>query len=274
MNLQQINYKQIKAVLPERYKTRILDTYRWVRAASLYGNTVVCPCCNATLRTFVPGGESPARTALCPRCLSLERHRWLWLYLENQTSMFQAPTRLLHLAPETSLARRFKTMPNIDFVGVDLELTEHVGENVSFQMDITKLAFADDSFDAIICNHVLEHVPDDHNALRELRRVLRPGGCAFITTPVKMDQLTYEDPSITTPAERKKHFEQYDHVRIYGCDIVDRMQEAGFRVKVYSSLEIPEETAQRYGLWRYEYSSVREELIFHCSKNESFNPAL
>lgn len=255
------NYTQIKQRLPQP----LLDGYRQAKAVALRGGRHTCPCCGAHLRRFAAGGESPARPAMCPRCLSLERHRWMWLYLENHTRLGHDPLRLLHFAPEYSLAPRLAALPHLHYTTVDLALTPDTAHLLHTRMDITRLALPDAHFDAILCSHVLEHVEDDTAALRELRRVLKPGGWALIAVPVWMDRRTLEDPAITTPADRRRFYEQADHVRLYGCDIVQRLQSAGFHVAIHSSLRLPLKAVDHFGLWRIEQGRVREEILFHCT---------
>ncbi|MDX1995156.1 MAG: methyltransferase domain-containing protein [bacterium] len=274
-----VDRQKIKAALPLKTRRQVREIYRFVRSTARRGGSVTCPCCGWSFRSFSSGGASPPRAALCTRCASLERHRWMWLYIQNHTSLLNTllpyanaaldkneRMHLIHFAPEISLARSFSKQPHVRYTGVDLELTEFVGDYVNARMDVTCLGFSENTFDALICNHVLEHVEDDLAALREFHRILKPGGIALISVPVKMDQMTYEDPSITSPSARKRHFEQEDHVRVYGCDIVQRLQEAGFCVEVHSTRDIEPDAAARFGLWRVEYGQRREEIIFHCVK--------
>ncbi|MBT8269766.1 MAG: methyltransferase domain-containing protein, partial [Bacteroidia bacterium] len=116
--------------------------------------------------------------------------------------------------------------------------------------DICDLPFDDDSYDFIICNHVLEHIPDDRKAMSELLRILKPGGRAILQIPQDMErEETYEDPSITDPKEREKHFGQYDHVRVYGRDYFDRLRSVGFKVEeVDYTSALSDEEIDRYRL--------------------------
>jgi SAM-dependent methyltransferase len=146
------------------------------------------------------------------------------LYLEAHPEMVRPGLRVLHVAPEPALRLRFETIPTVHYVGGDLD--QRFG---SARVDVTDIDFPDDSFDAVLCNHVLEHVPDDRRALRELRRVLAPGGWASLLVPL-VDELpvTDEDPTVTDPGERLRRFGQDDHVRRYGQDYVERVRGAGF----------------------------------------------
>jgi SAM-dependent methyltransferase len=201
-----------------------------------------CPCCGECFEKFQPhkGRES----AKCPRCKARERHRLLWLYLKNKTNLFHDRLRVLHFAPE----RWFKglsSFPKLDYLSADLE-----PGRAMVTMDITQISLPDNSVDAIICSHVLEHVADDRGAMREMYRVLATGGWATILVPIKStQQTTLEDFSVVSPEERTLLFGQADHVRRYGSDIKNRLEEAGFAVKPEDyTRELSGEVIKRYGL--------------------------
>jgi SAM-dependent methyltransferase len=166
--------------------------------------------------------------AACPRCDSLERHRVLWIWLREHGGLGTQARDVLHLAPEPGLRQALLAAPGVRWTGGDL----HPDDPGVRPLDVTALPFGDGSFDLAICSHVLEHVVDDAAALRELRRVLRPGGRAVLQQPVDpaLDR-TSEDPS-APPVERLRRFGQEDHVRIYGADFPDRLRAAGFDVEV------------------------------------------
>jgi len=134
---------------------------------------------------------------------------------------------LLHFAPEQAFYKRFRKQANLDYVTTDLN-----SPLADVKADICKLPFENDAFDVILCNHVLEHIPDDTQAMKELFRVLRPGGWGVFQIPqdVKRDK-TFEDNTITDKKERAKIFGQYDHVRIYGLDYFDKLRSIGFIVE-------------------------------------------
>jgi SAM-dependent methyltransferase len=159
----------------------------------------------------------------CPRCGSRQRHRLLAIYLRERTDAFTRPQDVLHLAPEDGLRHRLRAVHGPRYVTADVE-----PGRADVAADIEVLPFEDDSFDAILCIHVLEHVADDRNAMRELRRVLRPGGWAVIQVPI-LRETTVEDPTEQDPAERLRRFGQDDHVRVYGADFFERLRDAGFR---------------------------------------------
>lgn len=192
------------------------------------GRGVECPVCGAHYRRFLPYGYVASRpNALCPRCLALERHRLLWLYLTRETDLCTTRPRLLHIAPEACLMRRLKPCYAAcadRYVTADLE-----SPLADLHFDVQRIPLPDASFDVLICNHLLEHVADDRLALRELHRILRPGGWGILLSPVERTRAhTYEDDTVTDPEERTRIFGQYDHRRIYGADYADRLRAAGF----------------------------------------------
>jgi len=144
----------------------------------------------------------------------------------------------LHVAPETCLADKFKK--EYDYLSIDLD-----GKKAMMAMDLTAMTFDDNSFDAIVCNHVLEHIPNDKKAMKELYRVLKPGGWASLQVPIKGD-VTQEDLSVTDPKERLRLYGQEDHVRYYGRDFAERLKDAGFEVSIMPKDDLlePDEQAR------------------------------
>ncbi|NJW54655.1 class I SAM-dependent methyltransferase, partial [Salinimicrobium oceani] len=174
-----------------------------------------------SFRKFLPYGYEQQRdNVLSPSTLSLERHRLLWIYLKEHTTFFTAPHKVLHFAPEQAFYSRFKKLKNLDYTTTDLN-----SPLADVKADICDLPFEDNAFDFILCNHVLEHIPDDKKAMAELFRILRPGGTAILQIPQDLKrEKTFEDDSITDPKERAKIFGQYDHVRVYGRDYFEQLR--------------------------------------------------
>lgn len=194
----------------------------------LKGNGSECEICGNRFRHFLPYGRLRARSnALCPGCLSLERHRLIYRYLKNKTEFFNQKADVLHIAPEKCFLKSFKAQHGERYVTADME-----SPWADVKMDIHEMPFCDHSFDVVICNHVLEHVQDDLRAMREIKRVLRPGGKAILQVPffAPVPEMTFEDPSITNEAERERLFGQRDHIRRYGKDYRQRIASAGFVV--------------------------------------------
>lgn len=209
----------------------VLSNVRNFLAGSRGATPFFCPICRKRFHRFLPFGVEPRPNAQCPGCGSLERHRLLWLALESLGLIpAVAGRRLLHIAPEKCLATHFRRA--FEYISVDLE-----GSRAMMRMDITSLRFPDDHFDAVVCNHVLEHVADDRAALAELWRVLKPGGWASIQVPMT-GETTLEDPSVTEPLERERRFGQHDHVRSYGVDFRCRLEQVGFDVTILPKNEL------------------------------------
>ena len=194
----------------------------------MYGNKYTDPIDGNTFRAFLPYGYNKIRNnVLSPSTYSLERHRLLWLYLKNETSFFKAKLKVLHFAPESALMNQFKKLKNLSYDTIDLN-----SPIADIKADICDLPFLDNSYDFILCNHVLEHIIDDNKAMKELYRVLKKNGIGIFQVPIDYNRdTTFEDFSVTNKKERNKLFGQYDHVRIYGLDFFDRLQKAGFSVE-------------------------------------------
>lgn len=194
-----------------------------------------CPVCGCRRRKFLPYGYVEQReNAICPNCLALERHRLLWLWLLRESDLGRgavALPKMLHIAPEVALMRKMRKMyvstPE-KYVTADLE-----SPLADMHFDIQHIPLADNSFDVVIANHIMEHVEDDIQAMRELHRILRPGGWGVVLSPIdESREHTFEDDTITDEKERTRIFGQYDHRRIYGRDYAERLGRAGFEVVV------------------------------------------
>lgn len=238
---------------------RVVELLLTLRALLFVGTRYECPCCGWGLRAFTRGGISLTSrpNGYCPRCNAKARHRRIWLFLKDRTNLFSEQLSLFHVGPKYSLSRRFATMPNLDYVSVDLRDRPHI----KVRMDIARTSIASNTFDCVICIHVLEHIAEDRRSIDELYRILKPGGWAIITVPIRLDQETYEDSSITMPEERKEAFGETDHVRIYGLDFIDRLEECGFQVQLDLAKDVDTKAKEKYGL-------LDDENIFLCSKGD------
>ena len=243
--------------IPRKYIQLVSHYFLGFLAIFYKGNNVQCPIDGRTYRKFLPYGRiNPRPNALCPSSLSLERHRLLWLYLQQRTSFFQDKARVLHIAPELCYMRIFASMPNLDYITADIE-----SPLAKVKMDVHQIPFEDNSFDVVFCNHVMEHVDNDIQAMSEIFRVLKPRGWAIIQSPVFTDlEHTFEDPSITDPKQRELAYGQNDHQRKYGRDYPERLRSAGFNVTEDRYLEtLTPEIRRRYAL-------PEEEIIYLCIK--------
>ena len=212
------------------------------------GAQVICPLCEQSWAHFVSRNRGKRVAAVCPGCRSLERHRMFWLFFQRSTDVLSAPLRLLHFAPEPQLEHRLRSLPLLDYVTADL-----LREDVDLRLDVAAMAdLPDESFDVVLCSHVLEHVPDDAAAMRELLRITRVGGWALLTAPVEDDrEATYEDWSVTTPSGRRTAFGQSDHVRRYGRNFPDLLGAQGWGVESVP-LRLTGEESRVFGIPEHE----------------------
>jgi predicted SAM-dependent methyltransferase len=232
-------------------------TLQLVRSLFYVGHIVKCPICNRQFRAFIKFGNGRTQ---CPGCGSVERQRALWLYLLEQTDFFAAPQRVLHFAPEPCLFTRMRVMKNLDYHGADL------AENLALErVDITSIPYPGESFDIVLCSHVLEHVKDDRGALAEIWRVLAPGGYAVIQLPVDTKRETTFEPEAQTAQERLRLFGQADHVRIYGTDINARMMQAGFTVKIINYADFLSREQRHY------YGLEKDTVLYICKKQDGMS---
>jgi SAM-dependent methyltransferase len=237
----------IKNILPGKLLRIIKGNYLTIRGLYYYGHKFKCPVCNHSFRKMLPGGfdlkviqEKEIIGAglrdnnICPYCLSTDRDRLVFEYLKYQTEIYSQKLKILHVSPEPSLYNRIKKLKNIIYItGTKYSEGIYYHKNIE-SIDLTQLQYGDEEFDMIICNHVLEHIIDDTKAISEIFRVIVPGGVAILQVPIslKLDK-TYENALITSRKEREIHFGQFDHVRIYGKDYKNKLENAGFEVQIY-----------------------------------------
>jgi SAM-dependent methyltransferase len=232
----------LKSIVPERYHGKIKEAACRAYTIIYAGDRYECPFCGRHFRRLIPRGLNHGvlfdqhvvgggwrRDAFCPGCSSYDRERLVYLYLKNKTTALTKPGKVLHIAPERILEKIFRKIPAIDYTTGDL-----FSKVVDVKLDVTAIQFPDDTFDLILCNHVMEHVPDDGKAMREILRTLKPGGMAIIQVPISTKlAATQEDLGNISVAERIRRFGQKDHCRIYGRDYEQRLAAAGFSVEVF-----------------------------------------
>ena len=229
---------KIKKSIPRKWRIALLKM-------KYKGNGYYCNCCNSDIKHFIPGNPSPKvikekeiigagyyEHDVCPVCKSSYRQRSVMVYL-HQSGILEKDIQVLHVAPEPSLHYVFTGRKNITYRCGDIEPEKYRYYAKAQYLNLLELAFGDNTFDLIVCNHVLEHIEDDLKAMKELFRVLKPGGTAVLQVPISWkSEKTFEDPSVRNPEERLQLFGQSDHVRIYGKDYIDRLQKAGFIVEL------------------------------------------
>ncbi|TXE07171.1 class I SAM-dependent methyltransferase [Seonamhaeicola algicola] len=220
--------KLILNLIPRPLLIRLSYVIKPLLAFFLKGNTYTDPIDGKSFKSFLSYGYVKQRNnILSPSTLSLERHRLLWLYLQNETDFFSNAYKVLHFAPEQCFLKRFRKLNNINYTTTDL-----LSPIADVKADICNLPFDDNSYDVIFCNHVLEHIPNDTKAMQELYRVMKPGGWGIFQIPQDLNRaFTFEDNTITDKVERAKIFGQYDHVRVYGRDYFDKLRAIGFKVE-------------------------------------------
>jgi SAM-dependent methyltransferase len=222
-------FKLILNTIPRPLLIRLSYVASPVLAFALKGKKFTDPIDGKSFRMFLPYGYGTQRNnVLSPSTLSLERHRLLWLYLQNETDFFSSGNKkkVLHFAPEQAFYKRFRNQKNLDYTTTDL-----FSPLADVKADICDLPFKNNTYDVILCNHVLEHIPDDTKAMQELFRILKPGGMGIFQIPQDLSRATtFTDDSITDEKERARIFGQYDHVRIYGRDYFDKLRSIGFTV--------------------------------------------
>ena len=225
---------------------------RYAIAGWMPGGARDCVMCGHKVWRFMPyrsgsRGTPPLMRALgvvgsdpdhfeCPRCGAHDRERHLLLYI-RATGLFDKlhGMRVLHFAPERRLWPKIAAATPAEYIRCDL----FPAAPDVVKVDIESMPFADEAFDLVIANHVLEHVRDDGKAVREVARVLAPGGFAILQTPYSGKlQRTWQDDGIDTPQARLQAYGQEDHVRLFGRDIFERIAGAGFEPHVRRHEEV------------------------------------
>lgn len=211
-----------------------------------FGFKYKCPICNYSSRDLykvgvnahalinnqvIGGGE---RYSGCYKCQSVDRVRLVYLYLMREYKLFEKPKNLsiLHMAPEFQISNKIRNQNFANYICGDLFTDGYTYPEYVQNMDVLNLPFNDNSFDLIICNHVLEHIDDEKKALESLYRVLKKSGTAILQVPIsKCNSSTLEFPNVKTNDERLEKYGQYDHVRLYGQDYPNRLENVGFKVQ-------------------------------------------
>lgn len=252
-------YKYLLNKLPRPLLIRLSYPFKMIAPILYRGNKVECPVCETSFSRFLSYGSpmTHRENVLCPKDLTLERHRLMWLYLKGHSNFFtQENLSVLHMAPEQCFHKTFQKQKNLEYLTADIE-----SPIADLHFDLHDIPLEDNRFDVIFCNHVMEHVDDALRCMQELYRVMKPDGWGIMQVPQDMSrEETYEDPTITSPEEREKHFWQKDHVRLFGKDYPDWLRKAGFHVEEFKMQDhYSAELIERYRL-------SKSEILYIVSK--------
>ena len=250
--------KYILKFLPRKFLIKYSFLITPILRIIFRGKKYTDPIDDSNYSKFLSYGYKTVRkNALCPGTLSLERHRLLWLYLDRETNFLTSNLKVLHVAPEQVFYKKFKKLKNWEYFTFDLN-----SPIADIKGDLISTNFKDEYFDLIICNHVLEHIEDDKSALDEMYRILKYNGISILQVPINVKrENTFEDLSIKSKIQREKYFGQYDHVREYGLDFKDRVEQAGFKVEMINySEKISENLVIKYGLMKDDLIPIGKKL--------------
>lgn len=256
-NTEEMLKSAYKRLFTEKTRIQIRQSLQKFKSPIYYGHNYTCNCCNKSFRKFLQKGNIKRLNAQCPYCGSLERTRVLLFFLRQETDLFNKRLKVLHIAPEACLFNLFQKL-DIDYIDGDINPA-----NATHVIDITNIQYPNNSFDLIICSHVLGHVPNEALAIRELRRVLKNDGTALIMTLINQDAPeTYEDPKILSPEERLLNYGEADLCRLHGLDFAHRLEKQNFKVSsVNYAKELPGNIVETHRL-----GDGKRELIFKCQK--------
>lgn len=234
------------------------------------GDSHYCNLCNSYLDEFQPGsiagdielfkkhhivGAGYRRNMYCPACKGDDRSRWVLYCLSNYTDIFSSHCNVLHFAPEDNISQRIQSNSYCDYYSGDILI-----ERAMHKIDITNIQFKDGFFDYIILNHVMEHIVNESEAVREIIRVLKPSGTIIMSFPICLDMVTQEDENVISDNDRLQLYGQVDHVRLYGNDFLTRFKNYGLNIEVYSPVNcMANQDIEKYGF-------IRDDMLLMCKK--------
>lgn len=265
---------QLYHPLQSFYRTCILFWQKSYYRLTYYqykGKGFICNFCGSSYQKFVP--EYPAKeiklalntyeviagygeNVFCPNCLSKNRERLVLAVLQNFIPVENK--KILHFSPEKHLYDYLKNKAAVTAVDIMPGFYKNIDSGILYA-DATGLLFSDNSFDIIIANHILEHIPQDLLAMKEIYRVLKSDGAAILQVPYsEKSETTIEEPFINDPEKQERLFGQKDHVRMYALkDYVNRLKTAGFKVDVIGDEKLE----------RFKINAIQDkECVIMCGK--------
>jgi hypothetical protein len=268
----------VKKLIPYHFLVSLKKTKQSIQSMFLSGNNFECPFCGGKYRKLLPGGENlpffkdnniigggRRVNMLCPHCHSTDRDRLIYYYLNSNELLFKPNLTILHIAPEPSLKKYLKKFSNIIYTSGDKFEKGYDGyyyAKDTLSLDLTSLSFSDNSFDVVICNHVLEHIVDEKQALNEIYRVLKPGGWAIIQVPIASELVQTIEDNVDSDEDRVLKYGQRDHVRLYGLDYLTRLKSHGFTVKDWSpAAHYDQKLINRYAINALEKVFIASKVI-------------
>ena len=191
----------------------------------------------------------------CPKCGKNDRERWIYYVLKNKLDILNATGRILHFAPESSIKELIMQNKNIDYYTCDIipGFAMHI-------VDITDIQFKNNTFDYVICNHVMEHIPNEKKAVSEIKRILKKNGKWIFSFPICTDMKTQEDKKVVTKEQRLELYGQEDHVRLYGNDFLKRFKKYGLKIEVFT----PNEQLKKSEIEKYGF--IEDDIIMVATK--------
>ncbi|TAH05047.1 MAG: class I SAM-dependent methyltransferase [Sphingobacteriales bacterium] len=247
-----------RKTISEKLRRKIHIFLRKSHSLFLRGNKFYCPTCSQSFKKFLSKGNGieTRENSVCPYCASLERTRLLYLFLKNETKIFNNNPKILHIAPEDALKKHYLNNPNYYDVDINPNYASH-------KMDITNINFDDNSFDYIICSHVLGHIYNEPLAINELSRVLKSGGVLFALSLIDLNSAqTVESDLNITPQQKLQAYGEPDLLRLHGLDFIDRLKRTNLKIDVidYRTNFSKEENI------KLSLGNGRRELIYKCVK--------
>lgn len=242
----------LKRYLPAKIARAVKQAELNLNRLIYKGEEFYCPYCSHSFRKFYPGGITNQlietmdvigagirQNMVCPGCGSTDRDRLLFAYFATEFKSSK-PVKLLHIAPEPCISNYLKKNVTDSYVfGAKFHEGLYYAKNIDL-IDLENLQYADNTFDWVVCNHVLEHVDNEKKSLSEILRVLVPGGKAVLQVPwTPKLEITLEDSSIVTELDRLMNYGQDDHLRLYGTDYPKRLEKAGFTVQIIKPSDLP-----------------------------------